>query len=204
MSRKIYIFVNGILTNPGDVNGWTDNAEAWIEGNTPYKATRLEYACGVLTRRFKQNARVDNLETICKKYEKERLCLVGHSNGCDIICRLIARRSLVFDQVHLIAGACEADFKKNGLNDAINLCQVNKLCVYWSKNDKALKKAKLSTNLFGWLGLGYGYLGLIGPKNLDKDASVKVNSIEKKWDHSDWFKHENFEGTMRSLVGASQ
>lgn len=197
---KVYIFVNGILTNPGDVNGWTDNAEAWIEGNTSHKATRMEYACGVLTRRLHQNKRVDNLETICNKYPNDRLCLVGHSNGCDIILRLIARRTLSFDQVHLIAGACENDFRKNGLNDAIGLHQIRRLGVYWSKQDKALRKARMSSTLLSWIGLGYGFLGLTGPKNMVPEFSTRVTSIEKKWGHSDWFNQKNFEETMQSIA----
>lgn len=202
-NRKVYFLINGILTLPGNVNAWTDNAEAWIEGNTPYKATRMEYACGVLTRRFRQNDRVNDLELVCKKYEKERLVLVAHSNGCDMVLRLLMKRSLIFDHIHLIAGACESDFKKNGLNDALQLDQVKKLSIYWSPNDSALKKARLSSILLSWIGLGYGYLGLTGAKNLNQSQSHKVNSIEKAWDHSDWFKPENFENTMKLVVGAT-
>jgi hypothetical protein len=182
------------------VNGRTDNAEAWIEGNTPHKATRMEYACGVLTRRFHQNSRVDNLETICKKYANDKICLVGHSNGCDIILRLIQRRNMFFDHVHLIAGACENDFNKNALNETLALNLVRRLSVYWSKNDKALKKARISSTLLSWIGLGYGFLGLTGPKNLYPELSIRVTSIEKKWGHSDWFREKNFEETMHLIA----
>jgi len=201
MSNKVYIFVNGILSNPGDVNGWTDNAEAWIEGNTSHRATRMEYACGVLTRRLYQNERVNNLEAIVKKYPvQDKICLVGHSNGCDIILRLIQRRNLFFDHVHLIAGACENDFRKNALNEALALHQVRRLSVYWSKQDKALQKARVSSTLLSWIGLGYGFLGLTGPKNLAPELAPRVTSIEKKWGHSDWFKEKHFEETMHSIA----
>lgn len=197
---KVFIFVNGILNLPGDVSAWTDRAESWIEANTNYKATKMEYFTSALLRRIHQEDRVDNLKTICERYGDHKIVLVGHSNGCDVILRLIARNQLDFHSVHLIAGACEKDFNKNLLNNALRDGSVGKVTVYWSKRDKALKKAKLSTRLFGWLGLGYGYLGLVGPVNVDDDVSGRVESYERRFDHSQWFSQKNFNDLMTKVV----
>jgi pimeloyl-ACP methyl ester carboxylesterase len=202
MNKKVYIFVNGILTRPEDTNGWTDNAEVWIERNTGCAATKFEYFAGAVSRRLWQNDRVNKLEDICKKYLGEKIILVGHSNGCDIIERLVTRGLLRFHELHLIAAASEADFIKNGYNKALKQDRVGKILVYHSPNDKALKKARLSTTLFGWMGLGYGYLGLIGPKKVDDEVADRVTSVCRRLDHSEWFVDHEVERTMRTIVHA--
>jgi pimeloyl-ACP methyl ester carboxylesterase len=187
MKGTIFIFVNGILNMPSDVNGWTDKAEAWIEVNTVHKATRLEYFSDVLFRRLHQESLVDDLGTICERYDDHKIILVGHSNGCDVIVRLIKRMK------HDI---------KNGINAALQETTLGKVTVYWSPRDKALKEAKWSTKLFGWLGLGYGYLGLTGPYNVAKNISHKVSSVERDFDHSQWFTAKNFDETMLGIAAS--
>jgi len=201
MNRRIYIFINGILTKPGDVQGWTDRAETWIETNTKYKATRFEYYSGALSRRLFQEKRVDDLETVVKGFLGEKIILVGHSNGCDIIQRLVCRALFRFEEIHLIGAASEKDFDKNGFNAALRTERVKRIYVYWSKNDTALKKAKLSTRLFGNFGLGYGYLGLVGPQNVDPELKHRVGSFEFVHDHSDYFLGKNFENTLKIISG---
>jgi predicted alpha/beta hydrolase family esterase len=198
--KKMFIFVNGILSCPEDVQGWTDRAESWIETNTEYKATKMEYFTDVVFRRLHQEDRVNNLKTLCERYHDHKIILVGHSNGCDIILRLIQRNLFDFHAIHLIAGACEKDFDLNKVNNCLRDGSVGKACVYWSKYDRALKKAKLSTRLFGWLGLGYGYLGLVGPVNVDDDVSGHVESVERRFDHSQWFSPKNFDELMNKIA----
>lgn len=200
MSKTIFLLVNGICTNPEDVQAWTDRAEEWINNNTKHKSTKMEYRAGALTRRFYQNARVDNLQKICKAYPEHKIILVGHSNGCDIIQRLIQRGKTKVHELHLIAGASERDFEKNGYNKALKEKQLEKIVVYWSPIDEALKKAKLSTQLFGWLGLGYGYLGLTGPDRVECEVKSKVIVYKEHMSHSQWFSKRNFEKTMRTVT----
>ena len=201
MNQRIYIFINGIRTRPSDVQGWTDRAETWIETNTKYKGTKFEYKSGAITRRFGQEKRVDDLETIVKGFLGEKVILVGHSNGCDIINRLVKRALFRFEEIHLIGAASEKDFEKNGFNLALRSERVKRIYVYWSKNDEALKTAKLSTRLFGRFGLGYGYLGLVGPENVDPLFRSRVCSFEHDFDHSDYFRGGNFEETMKLISG---
>lgn len=202
MRKMCFIFINGILNVPGDVSGWTDKAEAWIEVNTVHPATRLEYFSDAIFRRFQQEHLVDDLATICERYDDHKIVLVGHSNGCDIIIRLIKRMKHDIHHAHLIAGACERDFYKNGINMAIMEGTLGRVTVYWSPKDKALKKARLSSRLFGWMGLGYGYMGLTGPFNVSDKISHKVNSVERHFDHSQWFSTKNFDETMLAIAAS--
>lgn len=202
MNQTIYIFVNGILTNPEDVGAWTDYAVEWINKNTEGKADKMEYRSGVLTRRWFQNERVQNLQKICKRYLGDKIILVGHSNGCDIIERMI-RKGLTgkIQEIHLIAAASEHDFIKNGYNTALKAERVGKIFVYTSPIDEALRKARWSKKLFGWLGLGYGYLGLIGPSRVDAKVKDSVVIYNEQMSHSQWFSKKFFEKTMQTITG---
>lgn len=193
--------MNGILTQPEDVEAWTDHAVEWINRNTESKADKMEYRSGALTRRWYQNKRVQNLQKICKSYLGDRIILVGHSNGCDIIQRMINKGIPRVHELHLIAAASEYDFVKNGYNRALKNDHVEKIYVYTSDIDEALKKAKLSTKLFGWLGLGYGYLGLVGPDHVDPSVKDRVVVYKEPMKHSQWFSKKFFERTMNCITG---
>ncbi len=198
MKHKTIIFLNGILTNPEDVEGWTDRAEAWVETKLKVPAEKMEYRAGMLTRRWKQAERVQNLEKIVARLGSRNLILIGHSNGCDIIERFVKRGLFNVAEVHLIAAASEADFTKTW-NEALQFNRVGMVNVYWSKKDRALKQAKISKLLLGWLGLGYGYLGLVGPQNVAESIRTRVFSQEKDFDHSDWIDGENLEDLLHDI-----
>lgn len=202
MKDKSYLFCNGILTNPNDVNGWTDRAEAWIEKETPYNADKFEYFSGALTRRLYQNDRVEKVITIARRMTPMNLVLVGHSNGCDIIQRVVQREKFKIKELHLIAAASEHDFEKNGFNKALIKGTVEQIFCYCSPKDGALQKAKLS-NIFNFLGLGYGYLGLVGPSRVAESVKDRVTCIWRNIDHSDWFNKKYFPLTMKQIVHAA-
>ncbi len=202
--KRHFILIPGILNDPENVDSWTDLAEDWIEKNSPKDAaTRLEYKTGAIFRRIGQNHRVDSLAKVIERNIIERIVLVSHSNGGDIIQRLINRRKYRIHELHLIASAGDADFDKNGFNKAIHNGYVGKIVCYVSSQDEALKKARWSKKLLGWIGLGYGYLGLVGPQNVDDVITDKVDVVGRRLSHSGWFDKENFETTMRRVVGAT-
>lgn len=200
MNSTLYIFVNGILTNPEDIQGWTDRAEIWIDTHTPDKATKMEYRSGALTRMWYQNERINNLKKLCRSYNADKVVLVGHSNGCDIIQKMIKKSNIKIHEAHLIAGASEHDFKKNGLSKALKSGQLGKVFIYVSPIDEALKRAKWTRGLLKYIGLGYGYLGLVGPDNVDIDISNRVVLYIESFSHSQWFSKKNFEHTMQCIA----
>jgi hypothetical protein len=88
-SHVIVIAVNGILTLPSDSDGWTDRLVVQINAAWPdkYRGDKYEYFCSPLLRMVGQEHRGEELFGLIGKYEpdKNRIHLVGHSNGCDLI-----------------------------------------------------------------------------------------------------------------------
>lgn len=216
MTPHLYIFVNGILNKPGAHNGWTDRAVSWVHQHTGHQAEKFEYLTGALTRRFTQNLHAVALRSLINSYKGRPIHLVGHSNGCDIIVRALTGEPMLAQiaSVHLIAGACEADFEKNGLNRLLLDSKVGRVAIYVGGQDKAMRAARVSQWVVGWLGLGFGTMGLTGPKNVDRALAVNVGQFsevfmlsaevtvinEPKFGHSTFFDKAHFEETMRRVT----
>lgn len=224
MSPSLFIFVNGILNKPGAHNGWTDRAVSWIHQHTEHQAEKFEYLSGAFTRRFTQKAHAIALQSIINSYRDEEtqffgkaprartIHLVGHSNGCDIILRALtpsggAPMLARIESVHLIAGACEADFEKNGLNDLLMDGRIQRVVIYVGGRDQAMRAARVSQWLVGWLGLGFGTMGLSGPKNVDRILTIDTPIPEEvavvrepQFGHSTFFDKAHFDTTMRKLT----
>lgn len=213
-NKVVFVAINGILARAGASEGWTDRAATWLNTRTPYKAEKWEYVCGPLTRRLRQQSRARRIATMLAYYERAgfRIVLIGHSNGCDLIARVLALRAqktwyfkFPILSAHLFAAAADwSDFK--GALDRADLLQLH---LYGSESDWALKFARVSRALVGWAGLGYGSLGLRSAdveyedrvQLGDNNASPRVfdHSIDS-YGHSSWFRRgEIFEATMNKV-----
>lgn len=194
----VCLFVNGILTVPGHADNWTGRAVTWTHLHTPFKAEKIEYYTGPISRFFGDRARAYKLVRTLEFYLAEgwRIILVGHSNGCDVI--LDALTWLAWPRihaVHLISAACEADFSRNGLNAAGS--RIGHLGVYIADRDWALVLADtLPARL-----LGYGVLGKNGPRNATVAASPD-RIIHGDFGHGGWFVRPQFNHTMRWVTSA--
>lgn len=197
MRPHVYICVNGILSNPGDAEGWTDRAVTWLHLHTQSKAEKFEYACGALTRRLRQRRRAEAIARMCEYYFNAgyAITLVGHSNGCDLIARVLKlEEHRQFVGAHLFAPAADADAFTVPLRR-----QLGRLNLYVSAGDRALMLAGLSQSLFGWAGLGYGSLGREVPMWLTYHLRVAVTRRDG-YGHSTWFERgKRFEQTMELL-----
>jgi pimeloyl-ACP methyl ester carboxylesterase len=212
--KRVFIFVNGILSWPSDADGWTDRAVTWTNIRTETAVgEKYEYICGPLTRRLKQQRRAEGLAKMCRYYadcvgqdphhthkQKWQINLVGHSNGCDIILRTLALlpEHLKIESVHLIAAACEADFDTNGLNRMLWNNRLHWVEIYTGGQDYALKFAKLTSALLNPFGLGYGSLGLTGPGNVNHHRVV--TNHEPFFGHSSWFEPVQFPTTLTHIT----
>jgi hypothetical protein len=189
MSR-FFLFINGILTRPEGIDGWQDRAVSYINGRGGVDhADRYEYACGAITRRIGQEKRVrECAELLMRANPRSRKVICSHSNGADICLRLLAEHPWIrVHELHLFAAAAEHDFAKNGLNAAFARGQVDRVVCYCSSADKALKAGRVTRKLFGFLGLGYGFLGLVGPENVAEEFAGNVETVWKAgYGHSDW------------------
>ncbi|MBA4136752.1 MAG: hypothetical protein C0518_05495 [Opitutus sp.] len=202
MSQRVFIFVNGILARPGDHDGWTDRAVTWTHCRSFHRAEKWEYAASALTRRFGQQERAEKIATMMGYYERAgyEIVLVGHSNGCDIIARVLALRGQqpwYFKQrvrsAHLFSPAADApDFLR-----ALEERDVARLATYTAGRDQALRLGKVSRTLFGWAGLGYGTAGLAA-RPIDDPRVLSFH--EGDFSHSTWWeKGARFEQTMQQL-----
>ncbi|MDE1170786.1 MAG: alpha/beta hydrolase [Verrucomicrobium sp.] len=202
---RFYLFINGILTVPDGRTGWTDRAVTWTESHFNQLAEKYEYFCGALTRRLFQWLRVKRCVELLRHYSGHDLVLVGHSNGADIVCRILKEYpEIEVAEIHLVAAAADADFQVNGLNMALLTGRLGRATLYGSHRDGALRLAQVS-EAFSFLGLGYGALGRTGPRNVDERIGDRVVQVWRDdFDHSTWFSPAQFAATMDLIVQPSR
>lgn len=192
MSSKIYIYVNGILTWPGDARNWNGRAVTWTHTMTDHKAEKIEYYVGPISRAFGQKKRAEKLARTLEFYQGWDIVLVGHSNGCDVILdTLRAHPEIRVYELHLISAACETNFGRNGLNARPQL----PVTVWIAQQDRAMKWAALKPARW----LGYGIMGKVGAQNVaDRD---RVQVVIENFGHSDWFSEAELPTTMARILG---
>jgi len=199
--RQVFIAINGIRTNPGDADGWTDRFVTWIHTRTPdgTYAEKFEYYCSALLRRVHQRERAGQIAAKVGYYRRSghRVVLVGHSNGCDLIARVLMGCGQEIDAAHLLAPATDGEM----FDEAILSGVIRRIHIYGSANDEALKFARNTRKLIGWCGLGYGYLGLQGRDFEKRHPHVVRDHSNDEYGHITWFaRGPVFESTMQKIV----
>lgn len=197
------MLINGILTDPRKPDAWTDEGVDWINRKLPdgVVGTAYEYNATPLLRRLGQTQRAQHIAAKVSAYRRSgyRVILVGHSNGCDLIARVVGDISAEVSSVHLIAAAAdEADFDR-----AVEFGSVTHIHLYGSKNDRALQFAAFSRKWLGLglVGLGYGSLGLRGPEFAARHPGIVTDHGRDDYGHGDWFKpRTNFLSTMNLIA----
>ena len=201
-SRTIYLFVNGIATWPGNFTNWNKRAVTFIHTRTPHRAEAFEYFCTPITRPFREDQRAKHFARAVREYSKLgwKIICVGHSNGCDVILDGLKRALWPrVEAVHLVCGACEADFAVNGLNYALSFAHVGKVCVYNAQQDWALP---LAHTLPGKI-LGYGTLGLDGALHIADEVKDRVRQVWwMRFGHSTCWEPFHFDQTMQHFLSA--
>lgn len=191
--RRVYIYVNGILTMPGDSGNWNGKAVTWTHLHTPHRAEKVEYYVGPLSRIFGQRKRSRKLIKTISYYLDDGwdIVLVGHSNGANVILNALKyfSKSAIKNslrEIHLIAPASDNNFEENGLN-RIGV----PVTVYLGSQDTALRISSGPGRLFG-----YGSLGKDGPHR----ANVSVRVFNEEFSHSEWFNPLQLNQTMRRVT----
>lgn len=193
--KPTYVVCNGIMTDSDDVNGWTDIFEDYYQ-NEGYFCNRYEYTCGIFKSLF-QGRRVRHVETICKRITRP-IVYVGHSNGCEIFSRIIKETNIKFVAAHLLSAAMDADFNDNGLNYGLLTKKVDKIYMYCSNRDLALRNWASKTTFLRKIGIGYGVAGYTGPKNVLDQVSHRVFvEWNNDFGHSDLLNQENIQDTFK-------
>lgn len=191
--KTAIILINGILTDPRRDDAWTDAGEFWLGTHTDgVVVNRYEYNGIPLLSIFGQNRRAKKVIEIVKGYTEagDRVILVGHSNGCDIIARVIAETQV--DEVHLISPATdEASIEKG-----IAAGRVGLVFIYGSTGDMALKYGARASRVIT-LGLGgYGSLGLRGPALAAKWPGIVRDFSNNSYGHGTWIDGTHLEQTL--------
>lgn len=203
------LMVPGIDQWPDDSRNWDCRGQTWSNLNPlpVQNATvedivvtdRADYFCGPIGRAFHQQRRIDRVKAVLKPYVDGGFDIIAdaHSNGTDIVLNALKQMGWPrVEALHLVSGACQADFEKNGLNNALCSRRIGKVYVYVAGKDWPLRIAR------SWLGhlLGYGTLGLRGPLNVSETVTHQVEVfVRPEFGHGTWFAPEYFEETMRLL-----
>lgn len=201
----VHIFVNGIEYDLAKT-GWVDQAVRWCNLRGIPSAA-YEYHTGFWSRWIKQppywtgiiGSRAWGLVELIEQYD--RPVLVGHSNGCDLICRALRVTHQPVRSAHLFAAATPSDCCTNGLNDAIRRGAVDHVYLYGSPNDFELAKlAKWSRWITGGV-LGYGSLGATGPTNQSEMAKQRITpDWRPEKGHGDWLHGEALDLSLRAIT----
>lgn len=189
MKRTVFYAINGILTKPGEATNWTTRLNSWVIRHMPdgVVSNRYEYASDILFRNVNQRRRADEISTEVGKYRRAgyRIVLVGHSNGCALIGEVLNSCGQEIESAHLFAPAATDE----AFAEAIREGMLQRLHIYGSKNDKALKAAKLLgpvAKLFPWTG-AYGSLGLRGKEFAAKFPQIVTDHSNDSFGHSTWW-----------------
>lgn len=188
---------------PGDTRNWNSRAVTWTHINTPHVAECVEYYTLAIFRPWQQTRRALRLVEKIESYRfyGDDLVLVGHSNGCDVILDALDRLdfSVKVKQVHLVCGACESNFQKNGLNNALHRKSIGEVFIYIAGKDSMLRLARSVPGKV----LGFGTLGLHGAVKADPALINQGRITERRWpgySHSECWTGGNFHDTMQQIV----
>lgn len=204
MPKTIWIAVNGIRTIPGDEKDWNLRFGVWIDQNAPddTRCHAVQYFCTAIGRALGQRKRCLKVMNLLGVYQGWNINIVSHSNGCAVALEGLALAGWPrVNEIHLISGACEKDFNKNGLNTALINGRVGKVVVYVSGKDKALKFAAQPLAKL----LGYGVLGLKGPTNVNPvlgpgRVSVINDGPWLNYGHSGCWEESQFNDTCEMIT----
>jgi pimeloyl-ACP methyl ester carboxylesterase len=211
MQKVIFLVAPGI-NNWGSIFGdwrdWPTRFSVWVNtrGASYIRCQAFFYFTTFLTVWLMQRTRARSFSKLIRDYIAAgyKVHLVGHSNGTRVV--LDALRMADWPEVetvHLVNGACDADFERNGLNHALTHDRVKKIFCYIADDDKAMKFEDTAVGLM-LFGIGWNDvpLGLGGPRNVvPKFQNTRV--VEEHWPrygHSDCWVPANFDATMRQLM----
>ncbi|MGH8016927.1 MAG: hypothetical protein ACREIA_01340 [Opitutaceae bacterium] len=194
------ICVHGVRVNPGDEEGWQDRGVTWLHLHTAMHAEKYEYATWALTRQIHQDERAAGVAKMASYYLDAgwELTFIAHSNGCDITARVLTALQAAGRRVrsaHLFAAAADAA----PFIAAVRAGTLAHCFVYGSPNDRALKLARLSRRALGWMGWGYGSMGL-DPYAVEIEEPRIEALVREDFGHGTWFERgEFFEAAMRLI-----
>ena len=207
-SKHIYLFERGIMgwaSLLGGWNNWPNQAVVWIHRHTRNcRAFTLLYFVDALLAAMTRHRRAESFKDVLMAYpdsEGWKLHICAHSEGTATV--LLALRLACWPRIetlHLVSGACDGNFERNGLNHALEHGKIGHVFVYVAGKDYAMlaEDTILGRRCFG---LRDKPMGLTGARNVRPHLNYMVTPVlEPHFGHSDWFTRKNFDRTMRRFL----
>ena len=203
--KILWSVVRGIAGSPSNFTEWEYRARDRIIQTLFIPAIAISYATSFATVWRNRGMRAQRYAQILKGYADDnwRLNILAHSEGT--VVATDALRLLGWPRVenlHLVCGACDHDFQKLGLNDALRKERIAAIHTWQAGRDTAMQFESLAIGriLFGV----HRPLGLDGPTNVSQQYAAQVHERwESPWDgygHSDCWLPQNFNRTMDGFL----
>lgn len=143
----------------------------------------------------------------------ERVALIGHSNGCDIVRRVaieLAEMGVQVDALIMVAPPISPDLKKNGLGELLTTGKLKRAVCYFTPGDHVLAPPR-TLNPLTWLGGAarwpYGNAGRVGftgcPTVLGHAPAPNAaafNRIFPDYGHTTYFSPEASPSTFNTIL----
>ena len=206
MKKTVILFERGISgwqSIVGDWFNWPNEAIAWSHQNTDFRGQTLTYFTGPILAGLTRRYRAANFARLISKYDGWNIRLVAHSEGTATTLEAIQLcRNVKIEQVHLLCGACDANFERNNLNNALYVGQVIKVFCYRGGKDMAMRiENTLLGKFFFQVDESDKPLGLVGPQNVRPSNKDKIGELVwPDFGHSFCWLPKNFVQTMRHFV----
>jgi predicted alpha/beta hydrolase family esterase len=197
VNNTIVYIVPGI-NNADSPADWDERAQALVQNYFGIDCERYQYHAGAITRSVNQSKRIADVSAWLIRNQGRRIICIGHSNGCELLCKALHNNPAVkVAELHLIAGACSSNCDRNRLNIAARRGQFLRTVCYVSSGDAVLGAAQW-TSWLNIIGLGYGDLGKVGPKNVRGWVPEIVR--RDSYGHCDWV-GQHLAETIRLCIG---
>src|ERR1017187_5840381 len=125
MKKTVFLFEHGVSNLPSRWREWCNLAIAHVhqkKWKSYHCAQTLFYITTPLTVWIKDKKRFSAFSKMLLGYVNKnfRIICAGHSNGARIILEGLKKAKWPrVEEIHLLCGACNADFDENGLNQAL-------------------------------------------------------------------------------------
>jgi pimeloyl-ACP methyl ester carboxylesterase len=208
--RTVFLLEHGVSNASSEWRVWVNRAIELIHTETEHRAQGLFYFTTPLTVWVRERQRCRSFAEMLRHYSSQdwRVVLVGHSNGTRVLLEgLKLSGCKKVESVHLLCGACDADFKRNGLNRLLVNGTVGRVHTYRACDDWAMRAENL---LFGRLMFGIPNrswpLGLVGPQNVLEQHRESGRVVEHEWPgygHSTCWTEGRLRSTMKQVLSNS-
>lgn len=205
--REVFLLENGIDSAPSDWRTWPNRAMPWLFENTDFFAQSMMYFTTPLTVFWREMHREKTFSDLVNRYKKSnwKIHVAGHSNGtCVILGGLKLADWPRIETLHLICGACDSSFERNGLNQALRNGRIGKVFVYVAGRDGAMEIENILGKALFRIPFKGKPLGLNGPSDVDPMNLGRIRTIKTApWDlygHGSCWQNWNFDRTMVQIT----